>query len=253
MNRDLKTQSALLALARTRRMQRAMAHAYLHRSEPPGTLRGALEFVTETACVTEDVGGQAGGIGHAMWIAGVDASARVAYVVEELGGDDAPPRVTGTIGAGPPAPIVYRLWLEGPRHGHLVPIHAWYEQAEDATEITFGSSASRVDHARRSSPVVRTTTEAWMLSTRVVQAAGDPDRATTSIRKFALQLAIEPTKAAMARSGKETPVTAFLRPNASLADDDVDAAERRRDRARDVHRHPEAASGLTNWAIPSCC
>ena len=33
VNRDAKTQSALIALARSRRMQRAMAHAYLHRND----------------------------------------------------------------------------------------------------------------------------------------------------------------------------------------------------------------------------
>ena len=33
------------------------------------------------------------------------------------------------------APIIYRLWLRGARAGHLVPIHAWYEQSADAAEI----------------------------------------------------------------------------------------------------------------------
>jgi len=46
VNRDAKTQSALVALARTRRMQRALAHAYLHRHAPLPTLRLSLGFMS---------------------------------------------------------------------------------------------------------------------------------------------------------------------------------------------------------------
>ena len=49
MNRDAKTQSALIALARTRRMQRALAHAYLHRNAPMPTLRSSLGYMTHDA------------------------------------------------------------------------------------------------------------------------------------------------------------------------------------------------------------
>jgi hypothetical protein len=198
VNRDLKSPTALIALARTRRMQRAMAHAYLHRNAPPGTLRGALDFVTETACVTDE----AGGVGHYMWIAGIAPAERVAYVVEELGTGD--------------APIVYRMFLDGPRHGHLVPMHAWYEHCEDPHEIR----ARLATIQQTLHPVTRTTTEAWMLSTRVVQRRAlrvvEHGTEIGSIRKFALQLAVEPT-AGYGASGKTT-VTAFLRPNATLAD-----------------------------------
>ena len=194
--------SALIALARTRRMQRAMAHAYLHRNEPPGALRNALEFVTETACVGASRSEDAGGVGHYMWIAGVASHERVAYVVEELGRGD--------------APIIYRLFLAGPRHGHLVPIRAWYERADDAHEIR-----SRLVAVQQTLlPVAPTTTEAFMLSTRVVQRRAlrvvENGTEIGSIRKFALQLAVEPTSGT-GPSGKTT-VTAFLRPNAMLAD-----------------------------------
>ena len=201
MNRDAKTQSALIALARSRRTQRALAHAFLHRNAAMPTLRGTLGFVTSTARVVDEVMPQ-GGVGHHMSIVGIAAAERVAYVVEELG--------TGE------APIVYRLWLAGPRYGHLVPIHAWYE----------GPSAPAEIHARLAAiattlqPVSRSTTEAWMLSTRVVQrralrVAPGPSHTTESIRKFALQLAVEPVSG-HGPSGKST-VTAFLRPNATLA------------------------------------
>ncbi|HEY1585507.1 MAG TPA: hypothetical protein VGH63_07450, partial [Polyangia bacterium] len=198
MNRDLKTPAALIALARSRRMQRAMAHAYLHRHDTIPSLRGTLHFVTDTTCVADDV---APPRGHEMTVLGVAPSERVAYVVEDLGDADE-------------APIIYRLWLEGPRAGHLVPIHAWYEQCDDPREIRARIAAI----APTLEPVTPATTEAWMLSTRVVQhralRVAPPSR--DSIRKFALQLKVEPV-GGRGPAGHAT-VTAFLRPNATLAE-----------------------------------
>ena len=199
MNRDAKTQSALIALARTRRMQRALAHAYLHRGAPMPTLRSSLGYMTTTACVADD-GCE---LGHRMSILGLARAEGVAYVVEELGGNE--------------APIVYRLWLRGPREGHLVPLHAWYELNYDAAEIRARIAAI----APTLEPAMLTTSEAWMLSTRVVQrralrVAGPGACADLPIRKFALQLLVEPVSG-VGPSGKTT-VTAFLRPQAQLRD-----------------------------------
>lgn len=199
MNRDAKTHSALIALARTRRVQRALAHAYLHRGEPMPTLRSSLGYMTTTACVTDDAASR----GHRMTILGVAPSEGVAYIVEELGDHD--------------APIVYRMWLRGPREGHLVPVHAWYEHADTACEIRARISAI----APTLDAAMLTTTEAWMLSTRIVQrralrVAGPSACSDLPIRKFALQLLVEPVSG-HGPSGKTT-VTAFLRPHAQLAD-----------------------------------
>jgi hypothetical protein len=154
--------------------------------------------MTSTACTADD----ASGIGHTMSLLGVSRSEGVAYVVEELGAPD-----------GGDAPIAYRLWLRGPRQGHLVPIHAWYEQCQDASEIRARIAAI----ATTLEPVPRTTTEAWMLSTRVVQRrALRVASGAAPIRKFALQLRVEPVSGHGA-SGHTT-VTAFLRPSASLAE-----------------------------------
>jgi hypothetical protein len=195
VNRDAKTQSSLIAMARNRRMQRALAHAYIHRDAPLPTLRQSLGFMTSTACTADDISGK----GHTMSLLGVSHSEGVAYVVEEIGVND--------------APIAYRLWLQGPRKGHLVPIHAWYEQNADPDEIRARIQAI----ATALEPAPRTTTEAWMLSTRVVQrralrVGGD----AAPIRKFALQLRVEPVSGHGA-SGHTT-VTAFLRPGATLAE-----------------------------------
>ena len=198
MNREAKSQSALVALARTRRMQRALAHAYVHRDAPMPTLRTSLGFMTSTARIADELVDPLARR-HAMTIAGVAPVDRFAYVVEELGERD--------------VPIVYRLWLDGARAGHLVPIHAWYERGESAAEIRARLAAI----APTLAPVMRTTTEAWMLSTRIVQRralklACD----TTPLRKFALQLRVEPTSG-IGPSGHTT-VTAFLDPRAELAD-----------------------------------
>jgi hypothetical protein len=195
VNRDAKTQTALIALARTRRMQRAFAHAYIHRDAPLPGLRLSLGYMTTTATTADEVTG----LGHSMSILGVSRAEGVAYVVEELGANE--------------APIIYRLWLVGPRKGFLVPIHAWYEQCDDAAEIR----ARIASIATTLEPAGKTTTEAWMLSTRVVQrralrvAGGE-----APIRKFALQLRVEPVSGHGA-SGHTT-VTAFLRPGATLAE-----------------------------------
>ena len=195
VNRDAKTQSTLISLARSRRMQRALAHAYIHRDAPLPTLRHSLGFMTSTACTTDEVSG----LGHTMSLLGVSHSEGVAYVVEELGTNE--------------PPIAYRLWLHGPRKGHLVPIHAWYGHVDRAHEIRARIAAI----ATTLEPAPRTTTEAWMLSTRVVQrralrVGGDAQ----PIRKFALQLRVEPVSGHGA-SGHTT-VTAFLRPGATLAE-----------------------------------
>jgi hypothetical protein len=193
VNRDAKSQSSLIALARTRRMQRALAHAYLHQNSPLPTLRMSLGFMIQTATTTEDVAG----LGHRMTVLGVHRCEGCAYVIEEL--------------APCEAPIVYRLFLVGGRAGHLVPIQAWYEQDPSAAEIR-----ARV-HELELERCTKTTTEAWMLSTRVVQrralrVAGQE----LPIRKFALQLRLEPV-GGMGATGSTT-VTAFLRPDARLVE-----------------------------------
>jgi hypothetical protein len=200
VNREAKSPSALIALARTRRMQRALAHAYLHRGAPMPTLRSSLGYMTATACVADDAAQR----GHRMRLLGVARAEAVAYVVEELGGEE-------------DTPIVYRLWLRGARLGHLVPLHAWYERSADVRELR-----ARIDAlAATLEPVPRSTTEAWMLSTRIVQrralrVAGPSRCSDLPIRKFALQLQIEPVSG-HGPSGKTT-VTAFLRPQAQLAE-----------------------------------
>jgi hypothetical protein len=199
VNRDTKIQSTLIALARSRRMQRAVAHAHLHRNETLPTLRSSLGYMTSTSRVTEE----AGAIGHRMTMLGVAPFDGIAYVVEEIGGGD--------------APVVYRLYLRGPRQGHLVPLHAWYEHSSDEQELRSRIAAL----APTLEPVHATAAEAWMLSTRIVQrralrVVGAAGSSELPIRKFALQLVVEPVSG-VGPAGQST-VTAFLHPHAHLAE-----------------------------------
>jgi hypothetical protein len=124
----------------------------------------------------------------------------VAYVVEEIGDDS--------------APVVYRLYLRGARQGHLVPLHAWYDHGDDDDEIRARIAAL----APLLEPVQPAATEAWMLSTRIVQRRALRVSACTSlpIRKYALQLVVEPVSG-HGPSGRST-ATAFLSPHARLAE-----------------------------------
>lgn len=187
--------ATLLALARTRRTQRALAHAHLHRHAPMLTLRSSLGFLTGTARTAEE----GSSTSHSMSVLGVAASEGVAYVLEELDVDA--------------APILYRLYLEGPRQGHLVPLHTWYEPVTSSTEIRARIAAI----LPTLTPLGQATPDAWMLSTRVVHrralrvtsAPGEP-----LLRKFALQLQVESVTGS-GPSGKTT-VTAYLQPGAHL-------------------------------------
>jgi hypothetical protein len=230
VNRDIKTQAALIALARSRRMQRALAHAYLHRDAPLPGLHSSLGYMTTTARVTDDDTA----IGHRMTVLGVARLEGIAYIVEELGEGE--------------APVVYRLYLRGPRQGHLVPLHAWYDHGAEEIENqsrsvqaspAFLAAASRsTERGNRKipplgareirariaalapllEPVMPAATEAWMLSTRIVQrrALRVSGCSAMPIRKFALQLVVEPVRG-LGPSGRST-VTAFLQPHAELTE-----------------------------------
>ncbi|HET9622449.1 MAG TPA: hypothetical protein VFP84_13845 [Kofleriaceae bacterium] len=202
MNRDDLTPATWLAIARSRRMQRALAHASLHRHAPLPGLASSLGYMTATTRVSDAAAADdRAALGHRMTVLGVAPGEAVAYIREDISGDD--------------APIVYRLYLRGPRQGHLVPLHAWYEHADHPAEI----------HARIAqlvptlTPTFATAPEAWMLSTRIVQRralrmTGAASCHERPIRKFALQLVVEPVSH-HGPSGRST-VTAFLQPQAQL-------------------------------------
>jgi hypothetical protein len=134
-----------------------------------------------------------------MTVLGIARSEGVAYVVEQLDDDT--------------APIAYRLWLDGLRAGHLVPIRGWYEHGADPDEIR----ARLATLAKTLIEPSRATVDAWMLSTRIVhRRALRVANVAVPIRKFALQLRVEPVGTTGA-SGHTT-VTAYLDAHAELTD-----------------------------------
>ncbi|MGE0870157.1 MAG: hypothetical protein AB7P03_16450 [Kofleriaceae bacterium] len=181
------------------------------------TLRSSLGFMVGTVSITDEppsirtatgtIPPETASCASEMTVVGVSHAEGAAYVVEELR-DEA---------TGQPQPIVYRLALRGSRQGYLVPIHAWYRHTQDPAEIRARLAAI----AATLEPVTRSTTEAWMLSTRVIQRRalrlGGPTTCNElPIRKFALQLDVEPVSGHGPRG--RTTATAFLRPHAQLAD-----------------------------------
>ena len=163
------------------------------------TLRGSLGFVTDTTCVADDV---APPRGHAMTVLGVAPSERVAYVVEDLGDADE-------------APIVYRLWLERtarrPPRADPCLVRAVRRPARDPRADRGDRADARAGDAGDDRGVdavdagrAAAARCAWRRPSR------------DSIRKFALQLKVEPV-GGRGPSGHAT-VTAFLRPNATLAE-----------------------------------
>lgn len=197
MNRDETTQNTLIAIARTLRVQRSLAYADVDRLPRLPTLHRTLGYMTSTATIAGPV---TAGVGHTMSLLGVSRSEGVAYVVEERAPDA--------------APIAYRLWLHGPRAGHLAPIQAWCQPSCAPAEVR-----ARIETISTTlEPAGATLTEAWMLSTRVVQrrAVRVASHSLAPVRTFALQLQIEPVTG-HGPSGHTT-VTAFLRPGAHLAE-----------------------------------
>jgi hypothetical protein len=138
-----------------------------------------------------------------MTVLGVSRDDGVAYVIEEIGGDN--------------GPIVYRLYLRGPRQGHLIPLRAWYEHSENVGELRAKIAAL----TPTLEPVLPIARETWMLSTRIVQRraltlTGPSAHSELPIRKFSLQLLVEPVRGD-GPSGRST-VTAFLHPHAQLTE-----------------------------------
>ncbi len=228
VTREIKTQAALIALARTRRVQRALAHAYMHRHAPMPTLGASLGYLTTTARVAD---GDDTEPGHRMTMLGLARLEGIAYILEEISAYD--------------APIIYRLYLRGPRQGHLVPLHAWYDLSSDPEGVRarIAALAPTLEQVRS------TTAEAWMLSTRIVQRralkVGVSDAARDfPIRKFSLQLVVEPVSG-IGPSGRST-VTAFLRPHAQLAEVWSLASEREHGGPADI-----ALARVTYTGIPN--
>jgi hypothetical protein len=186
----------LRALVRTRHMQRALAAA---RNLDRPLMRTSISFLTTTAA-TAPAAVQAGAAPHALDVLGLDRAQRAIYLVEKAAGA---------------LPLVHVVHLHGEHAGRLIVLRSWYEGSPAGVAARLGARVR--DLAASLCSLDPVEPDAWILSTRVVQRralripGGGPP-----IRKFALQLAVEPLVAGPdARTGRAT-VTAYLRPRATL-------------------------------------
>jgi hypothetical protein len=186
-------------LARTLRAQRAIRNARELARAPMPTLRQSMAYLMATTRIADDVGHG----GHRLDVLGVHAEEHAVYFAETL--------ADAELGdATDPLPLVYRMHLRGPHAGHLIPMASWYD------ERSLARLPDRIAEVTARLAVLRPIDpDQWMLTTRVIQhRAIRVVSSALPVRKFALQLTVEPDTTA----GPPTRavVTAYLRPRATL-------------------------------------
>jgi len=183
-------------VARTLRAQRAIRNARELARAPMPTLRQSMAYLMSTTGIAEDCVAS----GHRLDLLGLHADERAIYFAETMSDGDEDDGV----------PLVYRMHLRGAHAGHLIPMASWYDESRIA-ELPDRISAL----TPRLGVLPAIDPEQWMLTTRVIQhRAIRVVSSTLPVRKFALQLTVEPGDAA----GPPTRavVTAYLRPRATL-------------------------------------
>jgi len=177
-------------------MQRALAAA---RNLDRPLMRTSISFLTTTAA-TAPAAPDAGAVPHALDVLGLDRARRAVYLVDKAAGA---------------LPLVHVLHLAGEHAGRTILLRSWYEGTRAEVAARLGAQVREL--AASLTPLDPVEPDAWILTTRVVQRralripGGGPP-----IRKFSLQLSVEPLVAGPdARTGRTT-VTAYLRPRAAL-------------------------------------
>jgi hypothetical protein len=181
-------------VARTLRAQRALRDARELARAPMPTLRQSVAYLMSTTRIVDTEAGA----GHELDLLGHHPGERAIYFAETMH-DDA-----GGV------PLVYRMHLQGAHAGHLIPLASWYDDA------SIGELPARIAAlTQRLSALPPADPEQWMLTTRVIQhRAIRVVGSTLPVRKFALQLTVEPGDAA--GPATRAVVTSYLRPRATL-------------------------------------
>jgi hypothetical protein len=182
-------------VARTLRAQRAIRNARELARAPMPTLRQSMAYLMSTTRIANDIATE----GHRLDVLGLHAEERAVYFAETMHGDE-----------DEDVPLVYRMHLRGAHAGHLIPLASWYDEAALARlPERIAAVTARLAVLPAIDP------DQWMLTTRVIQhRAIRVVTSTLPVRKFALQLTVEPGDAA----GPPTRavVTAYLRPRATI-------------------------------------
>jgi len=163
-------------------------------------MRASIAYLTTTAATVHAPLPTFQGA-HRLEVLGYHRGERAVYLAEEVGAA---------------APVVHVVRTRGDHAGRMVALRSWYEgQARDGLAATIGERLSQL--AGELHPMDEIEPDAWALTTRVVQrrALRLPEGGRP-IRKFAVQLTIDPIIAGDAAVRGRTVVTAYLRPRAQL-------------------------------------
>lgn len=155
-------------------------------------MRASISYLTSTAATAAPLPTRQGP--HRLDVLGYHHGDRAVYLAEEVGAS---------------FPVVHAVRTRGLHAGRMIPMRSWYERGDVGARIAA--------LAAELTPIDSIDPDAWALTTRVVQrrALRLPDGARP-IRKFALQLTVEPLIATDDSVRGRTVVTAYLRPRARL-------------------------------------
>jgi hypothetical protein len=159
----------------------------------PDPMRASIAYLTSTAATVVDLLPEQGA--HRLDVLGYHRGDRAIYLREDVGGTQ---------------PIIHVVRTRGEHAGRMVPMRSWYEGAR-----TIGERLDAL--AAEVSPLDELDADAWSLTTRVVQRrALRLPNGGAPIRKFAVQLTVEPVIAREDAVIGRTVVTSYLRPRARL-------------------------------------
>jgi hypothetical protein len=160
-------------------------------------MRASISYLTSTAATAYPSLHGA----HRLDVLGYHRGERAIYLREDVGAT---------------APVIHVVRTRGPLAGRMIALHSWYE-GDDRVAVADGVRARLASLAPELAPMEPIERDLWMLTTRVVQrrALRLPEGGRP-IRKFALQLSVEPVVATEDSLRARTVVTAYLRPRAWL-------------------------------------
>lgn len=160
-------------------------------------MRASIAYLTSTAATSPALLPTLHGAHH-LEVLGYHRGERTVYLKEDVGAA---------------LPVIYAVRTRGEHAGRMVAMRSWYDESD--VVVPLGERLQSL--AAELTPMDPIDTDAWSLTTRVVQrralklpAGGRP------IRKFAVQLTVEQVVTTEQAVIGRTVVTAYLRPRAHL-------------------------------------
>jgi hypothetical protein len=163
-------------------------------------MRASISYLTSTSATTVAPFPTLHGA-HRLDVLGYDRAERAVYLREEVGAA---------------VPVVHVVRTRGEHAGKMIALRSWYE-GDDHAAVARGVRDRLSDLGEGLMPMESICPDMWCLTTRVVQrrALKLPDGGRP-IRKFAVQLTVEPVITTADSVRGRTVVTSYLRPRAHL-------------------------------------